>query len=216
MVRTTYVDAVCCYRLSSVVCLSLCLPVTIVSPAKTAEPIEMPFGTWTRAVPRKHALDGRARRRRLANTIEPSMCGDDAAFCQITLSTCSVRVFHSRLRPAIGVWLSSRWSFNSARPKYSELHNRRKYLVVKSIARWTLLAKITPIRFKANNTYYSERNFSVKFRSNTYVIVFLLVERHRFECEYVKMWRQYQTCTFDFSLCDVFSDVRTRNHALFV
>jgi len=24
----------------------------------------------------------------LANTIEPPMCGDSAAFCQITLSTC--------------------------------------------------------------------------------------------------------------------------------
>jgi len=27
---------------------SLCLSVTAVSPAKTAEPIEMPFGIWTR------------------------------------------------------------------------------------------------------------------------------------------------------------------------
>jgi len=38
--RTTYVDAACCYRPSSVVCRS----VTLVSPAKTAEQIEMPFG----------------------------------------------------------------------------------------------------------------------------------------------------------------------------
>jgi len=37
------VDAVYCYRPSSVVCLS----VTLVSPAKTAEPIEMPFGLRT-------------------------------------------------------------------------------------------------------------------------------------------------------------------------
>jgi len=36
--RTTYVDAVYCYR-PSVVCRS----VTLVSSAKTAEPIEMPF-----------------------------------------------------------------------------------------------------------------------------------------------------------------------------
>jgi len=44
--RTTYVDAVYCYRPSSVVCQS----VTLVSPAKTAEQIEMPFGWalgWT-------------------------------------------------------------------------------------------------------------------------------------------------------------------------
>jgi len=26
--------------------------------AKTAEPIEMPFGLWTRVGPRKHVLDG--------------------------------------------------------------------------------------------------------------------------------------------------------------
>jgi len=43
---------------------------------KTAEPIEMPFGLWTRVTPRNHALDGaripthdgailRAKRRRL-------------------------------------------------------------------------------------------------------------------------------------------------------
>ena len=40
--------------------LFVCLSVTIVSPAKTAEAIEMSFGIWTRVVPRKHALDGDA------------------------------------------------------------------------------------------------------------------------------------------------------------
>ena len=48
------VDAVYCHRLRSVVCRS----VTIVIPAKTAEPIEMPFGLWTRMGPRNHALHG--------------------------------------------------------------------------------------------------------------------------------------------------------------
>jgi len=47
------------YRCSSVVCLSVCL-VTNVSPAKTAEPIEMSFGIWTRVGPSKHVLDGDA------------------------------------------------------------------------------------------------------------------------------------------------------------
>ena len=51
---TTYVDAAHCYRRSNVVCRS----VTIVSPAKTAEPIEMPFRLWTRVGPRNHVLDG--------------------------------------------------------------------------------------------------------------------------------------------------------------
>ena len=37
---TTHIDAAYCYRPSSVDCLS----VIVVSPAKTAEPIQMPFG----------------------------------------------------------------------------------------------------------------------------------------------------------------------------
>jgi len=40
-----------------------------------AEPIKMPFGLWTEVSQGKHVLHGR----HLANTIEPSMCGDDAA-----------------------------------------------------------------------------------------------------------------------------------------
>ena len=37
---------------------SICQSVTIVSPAKTAEPVEMPFRLWTWVSPRKHVLDG--------------------------------------------------------------------------------------------------------------------------------------------------------------
>ena len=46
---TTYVDAAYCYRPSSVICRSVCrlLSVTVLSPAKTAEPIEIPFWLWT-------------------------------------------------------------------------------------------------------------------------------------------------------------------------
>jgi len=48
-----YVDAAYCYRPSSVVCgLSVGLSVTLVSPTKTAEPIEMPFGLWAWMGPR--------------------------------------------------------------------------------------------------------------------------------------------------------------------
>jgi len=38
--------------------LSVSLSVTIVSPTKTAEPIEMPFVMWSRVGHRKHVLDG--------------------------------------------------------------------------------------------------------------------------------------------------------------
>ena len=54
---------------------------TAVSCTKMAEPIEMPFGLWTRVVLRKHVLYRRgADWRHPANTTEPSVCGDDAAF----------------------------------------------------------------------------------------------------------------------------------------
>jgi len=61
-------------------------------PAKTVEPIEMPFGGQTRAgrPPPKKKPRHRwcAYWRHLANTIERSVRGGDAAACQITLTTC--------------------------------------------------------------------------------------------------------------------------------
>jgi len=51
------VDAACYYRPSSVVCRSVCLSVTVVSPAQTAEPIEMPFGLRTWVGPENQVLD---------------------------------------------------------------------------------------------------------------------------------------------------------------
>ena len=39
------------------VCRSVGLSVTIMSPAKTAELIEMPFGLWSWVGPRNHVLD---------------------------------------------------------------------------------------------------------------------------------------------------------------
>ena len=49
--RSTSYYAACCYRPSSVVCRSIWHR-TVVSPAKTAEQIEMPFGLCTRMGPR--------------------------------------------------------------------------------------------------------------------------------------------------------------------
>jgi len=37
---------------------SVCRPVTIVSPAKTTEPIEMLFDLWSSVSPRNHVLHG--------------------------------------------------------------------------------------------------------------------------------------------------------------
>ena len=61
---------------------TVCLSVTVMSPPKTAEPIEMPFGLWTRVGRRKYVLHG-AHWRHLANTIEPSLCGGDAVLCRL-------------------------------------------------------------------------------------------------------------------------------------
>ena len=57
------------------------MSVTVVSPTKTAELIEIPFGFWTWLGPMKHALDGDAHWHNLANMIEPSMCGGE--YCSL-------------------------------------------------------------------------------------------------------------------------------------
>jgi len=51
-------DAVYCYRPRSVVCWSVSLSVTLVSYAKTAELIEIPFGLRNRVGRGSHGLDG--------------------------------------------------------------------------------------------------------------------------------------------------------------
>jgi len=54
----TYVHAVYCYRPSSMVCRSAFWSVALVSPAKMAEPIEMPFGLRTQVSPGNHVSYG--------------------------------------------------------------------------------------------------------------------------------------------------------------
>jgi len=48
------IDAAYCYRRNTMVCLSVGLFVTILSPAKTAEPIDMLFVMYTRVCPWKY------------------------------------------------------------------------------------------------------------------------------------------------------------------
>ena len=71
----TYVDAAYCYRRSSAIGLS----VTIVSHAKTAEPIEMPFGLWSWVGPRNHVLYGVHITPREGAILR----GDGAAHCKL-------------------------------------------------------------------------------------------------------------------------------------
>ena len=85
--NTTYCDAACRYRPSGVVCLSVdlsvslsvCRSVTLVSPAKTAEPIEMPFGLRTRVGPGNHVLDGGSKSPMGRGNFE----GEGASHCEV-------------------------------------------------------------------------------------------------------------------------------------
>jgi len=58
VLSTTYVDAAYSYQPSIVVRRFVCLSVTLVSPAKTAAPIQIPFGLRTQVGPGNHVLDG--------------------------------------------------------------------------------------------------------------------------------------------------------------
>jgi len=58
VLRTYVVHAAYCYRPSSAVCLSVHQSVTLVSPAKTTEAIEMLFPLRTQVGPRNHVLHG--------------------------------------------------------------------------------------------------------------------------------------------------------------
>jgi len=58
-----YRDAADCYKRSSVVCQSVCLSVCHSrEPCKKAEPIEMPFGLWTRLGPESQLLSNSAHK----------------------------------------------------------------------------------------------------------------------------------------------------------
>jgi len=59
-----------------------------------AEPIDLPFGLWTQMGRTKHNFSRIYQDApicphvlNLANTIKPSVCGGDAAFYQITVTT---------------------------------------------------------------------------------------------------------------------------------
>jgi len=71
---------------------SLCLFITAISLARTTEPIEMPFGLWSRVGPRKHVVHGGAHCRHLVNMIQPSTFVGNAAFCQISFNTLHYRL----------------------------------------------------------------------------------------------------------------------------
>jgi len=60
---------------------------TPMSHAKTAEPIEMPFGGQARVVIRNHVLARGAYWRHMANMTERFQRGGDAALNQIILTT---------------------------------------------------------------------------------------------------------------------------------
>jgi len=99
-----YIDAAYCYRRSSVVRQSVGLSVTISSPAKTAEPIEMPFELWTRVGPRNHVFDGGS---------DPPFEGailkrEEAAYCKMQ-GIPQYRPCAAPMRPYCGITLTTRY-----------------------------------------------------------------------------------------------------------
>jgi len=103
-----YVDAVYCYTPSSVVCRSVGLSVANVTPAKVAEPIEMPFGLCSRVGTKDHVLDG--------GPCEGAILRGRVAHCKVlglSAASCATRaqqllrwatVDHSRHGPGCGMW----------------------------------------------------------------------------------------------------------------
>jgi len=76
--------------------VSVHLSVTVVSPAKVAEQIEMLFGVCTQIGPGMHCMYYIGSHwQHLANTTEPSICGGNVALCQITLTTCYHYYYYS-------------------------------------------------------------------------------------------------------------------------
>ena len=66
------------------------------------EPSRCCLGEQTCVGPSSHVLDGNAHWRHLANMIEWSMCNDDAALCQSTLTACYYGIWrHSSMRSFI-------------------------------------------------------------------------------------------------------------------
>ena len=85
VLRPIFTDRVAWF-VGRLVFISGCQSDALVIPAKTTEPIDIPFGLWTRVVPRTHASHGHTHWRHLANTIEPSMRRRYGLLCQITLT----------------------------------------------------------------------------------------------------------------------------------
>ena len=87
------IDADYCYRRSGVVCRSVgrsvCHDRGTRKNGRTDRDAVWDVDSGIGLI-RKHALDGGAHRRNLANTIEPSVCDGLAAFFQITLTTCFI------------------------------------------------------------------------------------------------------------------------------
>ena len=69
-----------------VVAWSVCVYVTGVNPAKTAEPIEMPFSMWAQVSPHNHLLDWGVR-------ISP----DDGAILRVGMGMPTVGIFNKTM-----------------------------------------------------------------------------------------------------------------------
>ena len=85
----------CDTRCHSVVCLSVCMCVSVVHPAKAVGRNEMPFGRDTRMVPSNIVLDrGPSRPTERGDLGSKLPVCSDAACCQITLALVHLAIHH--------------------------------------------------------------------------------------------------------------------------
>jgi len=89
-----------CYRPSNVACRSI----TVKSPAKTTEPIEMPFGLWTWVGPRKQVLGGVYTGETWRIPLNRSCAAAMRRHCQITVTILllgRIAVLRTQMQPII-------------------------------------------------------------------------------------------------------------------
>jgi len=136
------------------------------------------FGMVSEVGPRKYVLDRGVHWRHLASTIEPSMCGGDAPFCQIILSTCRLCFFADSICDGRKwgrrgpVWRRCRWLATNCCIK------------ILTVAIWTgELPPNRPWRYEFSDNWKWKRNF-LCVSSGCCTALLLLIIQYCGQCPY--------------------------------
>jgi len=104
-VLCTYMQPIVTNRVAKSVSRSVCLSVTVVSPAKAAEPIEMPFGLRTPVGPRNCVRPGSTSPHGRGNF------GGGASHCQVSghsAVNCAIMAESSEMSFGLWAWMGPR------------------------------------------------------------------------------------------------------------